>query len=71
MIVAVGGVLALTTLLSVVNTIDRIPGLGNLAELIGLGATGWFVYRYYTVGADRDELLSGVKAFVAKIYDGK
>ena len=70
-LVTVGGALALTTLLSIVNTIDKIPLLGGAVELVGLGATAWFVYRYYTVGADRDELLSSVKAFLAKIYDGK
>jgi hypothetical protein len=29
--------------------------VSDLIELVGIGVTGWFTYRYLTVGPDRDE----------------
>lgn len=29
------------------------PAVSDLIELVGIGVTGWFTYRYVTVGPDR------------------
>jgi hypothetical protein len=29
------------------------PAVSDLIELVGVGVTGWFTYRYLTVGPDR------------------
>lgn len=60
--------LALITASSVVDTIDRIPIVSNIIELIGIGVTGWFTYRYLVFGPDREELYNNVKGFVNRIY---
>lgn len=52
-LVTAGTVIALSLSLSLVNTIDKIPVVSDLIELIGIGVTAWFTYRYLTVGPDR------------------
>jgi nitrogen regulatory protein PII-like uncharacterized protein len=42
--------------------------VSDLIELVGLGVTGWFTYRYLTVGPDRDELFISIKDFIKKVY---
>jgi hypothetical protein len=41
--IGVAALLALITASSVVDTIDRIPIVSNIIELIGIGVTGWWV----------------------------
>jgi hypothetical protein len=68
--VAVTGaaILLLITASSIVDTIDKIPIISDLIELIGIGVTGWFVWRYLLFGPDREELVSNLKSFVKKVY---
>jgi len=68
--VAVTGaaILLLITASSIVDTIDKIPIISDLIELIGIGVTGWFVWRYLLFGPDREELVSNIKSFVKKVY---
>ncbi|GBF97316.1 hypothetical protein Rsub_10007 [Raphidocelis subcapitata] len=63
-----GTVVALSLALSVVNVVDKIPVVSSLIELVGISVTGWFTYRYLTVGPDRDELFVTIKELVNKIY---
>lgn len=66
--VTFGALLVLITASSVVDTIDKIPIISDLIELIGIGVTGWFVWRYLLFGPDREELVSTIKSFVKKVY---
>lgn len=43
MAIGVAALLALITASSVVDTIDRIPIVSTIIELIGIGVTGWCV----------------------------
>lgn len=52
---------------SVVDAIERIPIVSGVIELVGLGVTGWFIYRYLLFGPDREELLSNIDEIVNKI----
>ncbi|KAI8473462.1 MAG: CAAD domains of cyanobacterial aminoacyl-tRNA synthetase-domain-containing protein [Monoraphidium minutum] len=63
-----GTVIALSLAFSLVNAIDKIPVVSDLVELVGIGVTGWVVYRYLTVGPDRDELFISIKEFLGKVY---
>jgi nitrogen regulatory protein PII-like uncharacterized protein len=45
--------------------------VSDLVELVGIGVTGFFVYRYLTVGPDRDELFVSIRSFAEKIYGKK
>lgn len=52
-------VLALVTVrltLALLDAINDIPLVAPTLELIGLGYTGWFVYRYLLTAANRKEL---------------
>lgn len=42
--------------LSVLGSVRRIPPVASLFELIGLGYTAWFIYRYLLRAVTREEL---------------
>jgi len=67
-IVTLGAILVLSALSGVVNAIDRIPVVSDLIELVGVGVTGWFVYRYLVFGPDREELVQNIQTFLKKVY---
>ena len=52
---------------SIVGSINSVPLLPKLMELIGLGYSCWFVYRYLLFKDSRSELSDEVEAFKAKI----
>merc|ERR1719362_1056526 len=62
-----GGVVALWLASSIVGSINSVPLLHKLMELIGLGYSCWFVYRYLLFKDSRSELGDEVEAFKAKI----
>eukprot|EP00249_Psilotum_nudum_P000359 c11656_g1_i1 orf=193-735(+) len=63
-----GGALVSVWLSSViVGAINSVPLLPKLMELVGLGYTGWFVYRYLLFKESRQELVSDIKELKDKI----
>ncbi|MBE9117054.1 CAAD domain-containing protein [Lusitaniella coriacea LEGE 07157] len=50
-----GGITAKVTL-ALLGAINDIPLLAPTMELVGLGYTGWFVWRYLLKASDRREL---------------
>ena len=54
---------------SVVDAIEKLPIFSGLFELIGIGYTGYFVYRYLLFKPDREELKEIVDEFVKKIFE--
>ncbi|XP_056160213.1 protein CURVATURE THYLAKOID 1A, chloroplastic-like isoform X1 [Syzygium oleosum] len=51
----------------VVEAINSVPLLPKVMELVGLGYTGWFVYRYLLFKSSRKELASDIEALKKKI----
>ncbi|GFP91456.1 protein curvature thylakoid 1a chloroplastic [Phtheirospermum japonicum] len=51
----------------VVGAINSVPLLPKIMELVGLGYTGWFVYRYLLFKSSRKELASDIEAIKKKI----
>ncbi|XP_030535618.1 protein CURVATURE THYLAKOID 1A, chloroplastic-like [Rhodamnia argentea] len=51
----------------VVDAINSLPLLPKVMELVGLGYTGWFVYRYLLFESSRKELASDIEALKKKI----
>jgi len=43
---------------AVLGAINGIPLLSPIFELVGLGYTGWFIYRYLLRASTREELIS-------------
>lgn len=54
-------------ILAVLDAINDIPLLALILELVGLGYTIWFVYRYLLSAATRQELSEEIKALKAQV----
>ncbi|KAG0604218.1 hypothetical protein M758_10G153900 [Ceratodon purpureus] len=62
-----GALVALWFSSTVVNTVNTVPLLPNFMELIGLGYSAWFVYRYLLFQDNRKELAAEIKELKRKI----
>ncbi|KAE7999410.1 hypothetical protein FH972_003843 [Carpinus fangiana] len=63
-----GGAIVAVWLSSIlVGAINSVPLLPKLLELVGLGYTGWFVYRYLLFKSSRKELATDIEALKKKI----
>ncbi|KAK2983871.1 hypothetical protein RJ640_003922 [Escallonia rubra] len=51
----------------VVGAINSVPLLPKIMELVGLGYTGWFVYRYLLFKSSRKELATDIESLKKKI----
>ena len=64
-----GATVALWLSSNVVGAINSIPLLPKVMELVGVGYSAWFVYRYVLFKDSRKELQSTVDDLLAKISD--
>ncbi|OAY49067.1 protein CURVATURE THYLAKOID 1A, chloroplastic [Manihot esculenta] len=62
-----GAIVAVWLSSIVVGAINSVPVLPKLMELVGLGYTGWFVYRYLLFKSSRKELATDIEALKKKI----
>ncbi|KAI3987928.1 hypothetical protein MKX01_021042 [Papaver californicum] len=62
-----GAVVGLWLSSVVVGAINSIPLLPKMMELVGLGYTGWFVYRYLLFKSSRKELATDIEEWKKKI----
>ncbi|KAH9321483.1 hypothetical protein KI387_016122, partial [Taxus chinensis] len=62
-----GAILAVWISSIIVGAINSVPVLPKIMELIGLGYTGWFVYRYLLFKSSRKELASDIEEIKKKI----
>lgn len=62
-----GAIIAVWLSSIVVRAIDSVPLLPNLLELVGLGYSGWFVYRYLLFKENREELANEIDALKKRI----
>jgi hypothetical protein len=60
-------VIAVRVTLAILTAINDFPLLSPLFELIGLGYTGWFVYRYLLKESNRQELKSELNALKSQV----
>jgi len=54
-LIAAGGI-TLKVTLAVLDSLNDIPLLSTAMELVGMGYSGWFVYRYLLRASNRQEL---------------
>lgn len=54
------GIVVLRVGLAVIGAINSIPLVKPIFELIGMGYTGWFVYRYLINSSARKELAENI-----------
>ncbi|GLI62822.1 hypothetical protein VaNZ11_005572 [Volvox africanus] len=64
---AAGTVVALWLSSTIVNAINAVPLLPKFMELVGLGYSAWFTYRYLLFKSSREELLKDIGDLSKKI----
>ncbi|CAE6142716.1 unnamed protein product [Arabidopsis arenosa] len=62
-----GAIVAVWLSSIVVGAINSVPLLPKVMELVGLGYTGWFVYRYLLFKSSRKELAEDIESLKKKI----
>ncbi|XP_057533666.1 protein CURVATURE THYLAKOID 1A, chloroplastic [Amaranthus tricolor] len=62
-----GAIVAIWLSSILVGAINSIPLLPKIMELVGLGYTGWFVYRYLLFKSSRKELAEDIESLKKKI----
>lgn len=62
-----GAIVAVWLSSVVVGAINSVPLLPKIMELVGLGYTGWFVYRYLLFKSSRKELVEDIESLKKKI----
>jgi len=62
-----GAIVALWLTSVIVGAINSVPLLPKIMELVGLGYTGWFVYRYLLFKESRKELADDIESLKKKI----
>ncbi|TKY64161.1 CURVATURE THYLAKOID 1B [Spatholobus suberectus] len=58
---AVVGVVALWGSVGLISAIDRLPLIPGVLEIVGIGYTGWFVYKNIVFKPDREALICKIK----------
>lgn len=66
----VGGIVLITILRAIVSAIDSLPVLPATLELIGLGYSAWFVWRYVLFRESRMELVEEIDDFLGRTRPG-
>ncbi|GAB4844553.1 Protein CURVATURE THYLAKOID 1A, chloroplastic [Ancistrocladus abbreviatus] len=62
-----GAIVAVWLSSIVVGAINSVPLLPKIMELVGLGYTGWFVYRYLLFKSSRKELAEDIESLKKRI----
>ncbi|GMI75924.1 CURVATURE THYLAKOID 1A [Hibiscus trionum] len=62
-----GAIVAVWLSSTLVGAINSVPLLPKIMELVGLGYTGWFVYRYLLFKSSRKELATDIEELKKKI----
>jgi len=65
-LILAGGV-SIKVMLGVLAALNDVPLVAPIFELIGIGYTGWFVYRYLLKASTRQELLTEVDSFKEQV----
>jgi len=66
-IYAAGAVAGVWLSNTVVGAVNALPLLPKVFELVGLGYSAWFTYRYLLFKSNREELVDDIEALKKKI----
>lgn len=64
-----GGIVVLWLASTIVGALNNIPLLPKVFELVGLGYSAWFTYRYLLFKSSREELVEDIEALKKKISE--
>lgn len=62
--------ITLEVALAFANSLNEIPVLSGILQIIGLGYTGWFIYRYLLWAGNRQELVTQVQLITNRFLLG-
>jgi CAAD domains of cyanobacterial aminoacyl-tRNA synthetase len=62
-----GGIVSVKITLAILDAINSVPLLSPVFELVGIGYTGWFVYRYLWKESTRQELVKELDSFKGQV----
>ncbi|MEG3932791.1 CAAD domain-containing protein [Microcoleus sp. T3_B1] len=65
-LILAGGI-SIKVMLGVLGALNDVPLVAPVFELIGMGYTGWFVYRYLLKASDRQELLTEIDSLKEQV----
>ena len=63
-----GVIVAVKLTLAILAAINGVPLLAPTFQLVGIGYTAWFVYRYLLHASTREELNSEISGFKSEIF---
>jgi CAAD domains of cyanobacterial aminoacyl-tRNA synthetase len=66
-----GVIVGIKLTLAILSAINEIPLLAPTFELVGIGYTSWFVYRYLLQASTRKELTDEIDSFKSEILGNK
>jgi CAAD domains of cyanobacterial aminoacyl-tRNA synthetase len=61
------GAISIKVMLGVLDALNDVPLVAPFFELIGIGYTGWFVYRYLLNASSRQELLTEIDSLKEQV----
>jgi hypothetical protein len=65
------GIITVKVVIAILDALNDIPLLAPLLELVGIGYTAWFVWRYLWKASNRQELMQELEAFKNQILGDK
>jgi glutamyl-tRNA synthetase len=63
----VAGGITIKVTLGVLNVLNDVPLVAPFFELVGIGYTAWFVYRYMLKNSTRQELLAEIESLKEQV----
>ncbi|MCC3590563.1 MAG: glutamate--tRNA ligase [Microcoleus sp. PH2017_28_MFU_U_A] len=69
--VILASIVSLKVLLGIVDELNDIPLLAPTFELIGIGYTAWFIYRYLLRSSNRQQLGQEIQALKEQVFGKK
>jgi len=65
--ISIASFVAIWAASGVIDAVNKLPIFGGVFELVGLGVTSWFAYRYLFNAADRQELKGEIDDFFKRV----
>jgi arginyl-tRNA synthetase len=66
--ISIGAILSSKIALNILDAIHEIPLLSPLFEVVGIGYSGWFIYRYLLKVVERQKLLGQLANFSENVF---
>lgn len=66
-----GGIVTVKVTLALLDAVNDVPLLSPFFEVVGIGYTGWFVYRYLLKVETRQELSEEIEALKGQVLGKK